>query len=301
MKNKIENFVGKYIMLPIFGLERSVRIYFYIKTGLKINLEHPTYYCEKIQIRKLYPKKIYTLCADKYLVRDYVKEKLKDMKEDILIPQYFAKEKISLEDLETLPNRFILKTNNGSKTNIIVHDKEKENLKKIVKKMNKYVKKKFGYNTFELFYNDIPPLIIAEQYIGTENEVPDDYKFFCFRQKNGEFIIRIMMDHGRFTDHQYRAFYDENWNVMPYGNESKEKGYGFKKPKDLSKMLEIAKKLAEDFDFVRVDLYYVKNKIYFGELTFTDGSGYEPLEPFEYEKIWGAYWIQDNKEKSDNK
>ena len=287
MNARLKEFFGKHIMLPIFGLERSVKIYFYLKTKQKINVKSPTGFCEKIQVRKLNSKSIYSELADKYKVREYVKEKIG---EEYLIPLYFAKEKITVEDLEKLPNSFVLKTNNGCKTNIIVKDKTKEDLNKIVKQMNKYTKRRFGYNSFEVFYNDIKPLIIAEEYIGDENSVPIDYKFHTFNQKNGKFIIKIQADQGRFSGHHNREYFNESWQLEPYYNSERLKDYKFEKPKNLKKMLEVAKKLASDFDYVRVDLYSVGNKVYFGELTFTHGSGYEVLSPKKYDQEWGSYW-----------
>lgn len=289
MKDVAKEKIGK-IMLSVFGLKTSLKIYFRLKTKTKLNLDNPKRYSEKIQLRKLnYNNPLYVLCADKYKVREYIKEKIGD---EYLIPLYFAKKEITKEDLEKLPNQFVLKTNNASKTNIIVSDKEKINIDDVVKKMNKFIKYKFGYRTFELFYNEIDPLIIAEKYIGTEKQVPNDYKFYCFKQKNGKFKIIIQMDIGRYTLDHARAYFDENWKLLPYGNSGSgsKKHPEFKKPKKLKEMLKVAKKLADDFDYVRVDLYEVDEKIYFGELTFTDGSGYDILQPDKYDVEWGTYW-----------
>lgn len=287
MKDVAKEKIGK-IMLSVFGLKTSLKIYFRLKTKMKLNLDNPKRYSEKIQLRKLnYNNPLYILCADKYKVREYIKEKIGD---EYLIPLYFAKKEITKEDLEKLPNQFVLKTNNASKTNIIVNDKEKINIDDVVKKMNKFIKYKFGYRTFELFYNEIDPLIIAEKYIGTENQVPNDYKFHCFRQLDGKVKILVQVDVGRFSDNHYMAYFDETWNMQPFGIEERKRSTTFAKPKNLSKMIEISKKLSKDFDYVRVDLYEVRGKIYFGELTFTDGSGYDVLQPDKYDIEWGTYW-----------
>jgi len=156
--------------------------------------------------------------------------------------------------------------------------------------MNQFVKYKFGYRTFELFYNEIDPLIIAEKYIGTENQVPNDYKFHCFKQLNGSIKVFVQVDVGRFSDNHCMAYFDEMWNMQPFGIDERKRNVKFNKPKNLKKMLEISKKLSEDFDYVRVDLYEVEGKIYFGELTFTDGSGYDILQPNKYDVEWGTYW-----------
>lgn len=289
MKDELKEIIGK-TMLKFFGLKKSLKIYYYLKTGMKLNIDNPTRYSEKIQYRKLnYKNPLYVLCADKYKVRDYVQKKIG---EEYLIPQYFAKKRIEKKDLEKLPNNFVLKTNNASKTNVIVNDKNKMDLDAIVKKMNRYVKYKFGYRTFELFYNDIEPLIIAEKYIGTQEQVPNDYKFYCFKQKNGTIKMIIQMDVARFTKDHARAYLNEKWEMLPYGNEdaASKKHIKFNKPKKIKEMIEIAKKLSSDFDYVRVDLYEVEGKIYFGELTFTDGSGYDLLKPDKYDIEWGTYW-----------
>ena len=287
MKDVAKEKIGK-IMLSVFGLKTALKIYFRLKTKMKLNLDNPKRYSEKIQLRKLnYNNPLYILCADKYKVREYIKEKIGD---EYLIPLYFAKKEITKEDLEKLPNQFVLKTNNASKTNIIVNDKEKINIDDVVKKMNKFIKYKFGYRTFELFYNEIDPLIIAEKYIGTENQVPNDYKFHCFKQLNGRIKVFVQVDVGRFSDNHCMAYFDEMWNMQPFGIDERKRNVKFNKPKNLKKMLEISKKLSEDFDYVRVDLYEVERKIYFGELTFTDGSGYDILQPDKYDVEWGTYW-----------
>lgn len=289
MKSKLKEIIGK-VMLNLFGLKKSLQIYYKLKTGLTLDLENPLRYSEKIQVRKLKYKenKLYSICADKYKVREYVKNKIG---EKYLIPLYFAKETIDSSDINLLPSSFVLKTNNASKTNIIVNDKKTINVNKIVHEMNKYVKYKFGYRTFELFYNEIKPLIIAEKYMGTINgDVPNDYKFYCFKQKNNKTKILIQADKGRYTSNHYRAYFDDDWIIQPYGNNMGESSITFKKPKLFNDMIRIAKKLSEDFDYVRVDLYEVDSKIYFGELTFTDGSGYDILKPDKYDIEWGKYW-----------
>lgn len=99
------------------------------------------------------------------------------------------------------------------------------------------------------------------------------------------------MDIGRYTNNHCRAYLTEDWQIEPYGNEMNEEDKDlFKKPKNLQKMLDISRKLSEDFDYVRVDLYEVGGKIYFGELTFTDGSGYDLLKPEKYDYEWRKYW-----------
>lgn len=288
MKTTIRELIGM-ILYHTIGLKNSIRLYYFLKFKKIPNLKDPKRFTEKIQLRKVnYDKKIYSKLADKYEVRKYIE---KEIGEDILIPLYFAKPYITIEDLENLPNSFVLKTNNASGTNIIVKDKSKENLSELVKRMNKYVKTKFWYRTFEMFYKNIKPLIIAEKYLETKDGfVPNDYKFHVFNKQDSQYIL-IQADHGRYSEKHDRAYFDENWNIIDMNNGEKfESDFTFDKPKNFKKMLEIVKKLSKKFDYVRVDLYNDSGKIYFGEITFTDGSGLDPYEPDENDFKLGSYW-----------
>lgn len=292
MTTKIRETIGA-ILCKTIGLKNSIKLYYYLKFKRIPNLDNPQRFSEKIQRRKYnYQNPQYTKLADKYEVRDYVAQKVG---ESILIPIYFAKPQITVKDLKKLPKSFVLKTNNASGTNIIVKDKKKENLQELADKMNKFVKCKFWYRTFELFYKKIKPLIIAEQYLETSDGfVPNDYKFHVFNKKEERRII-IQADHGRYTKKHDRAYFDEGWNLLDFNNgksfETTE--FKFKKPKNYKKMLNIVYKLSEDFDYVRVDLYNDNGKIYFGEITFTDGSGLDPFDPDEMDFVWGAYWNEE--------
>lgn len=289
MKIKVREFIGA-VLYRTIGLKNSIKLYYFIKLKRIPNLDNPVRFSEKIQRRKWkFDNPLYSQLADKKGVRDYVKEKVG---EEILIPIYFAKSKIEVKDLKKLPNSFVLKTNNASGTNIIVKDKKKENLQELVNKMNKFVKCKFWYRTFELFYKKIEPLIIAEQFLETDDGyVPNDYKFHVFNS-GGEHRVIIQADHGRFTEKHDRAYFDEEWNMLDFNNGKDFETYDFKfkKPKNFKKMLDIVYKLSEDFDYVRIDLYNDNGKIYFGEITFTDGSGLDPFEPDEADYVWGGYW-----------
>lgn len=67
-------------------------------------------------------------------------------------------------------------------------------------------------------------------------------------------------------------------------------------------MRSIAETLSKGFIHVRVDLYNIDGKIYFGEMTFTNGSGFEQLYPKEYEKkIGDLIKLPTDKKKSDGR
>jgi len=286
-KIKLYIFLNKYILLPIFGTKKLLKFFFKLKKGQKLDFNELETFNQKIQKRKLEENNdFFILCADKDKVREYVSKKIG---EKYLIPMYFSKSKIEKKDLELLPNSFILKTNNASKTNIIVFDKEKENISSLVKTMNKYVKLKFGYAMLELFYNNIQPKVVAEKLLlGEDGNVPYDYKFHYF-YNGGKEKIFVQVDYDRCSNHG-RNIYNENWELQPFtlGFESDQREVD--KPEKFGEMIEVVKKLANKLNYVRVDLYYVDKNIYFGELTFTHGGGYEDFYPEEYDLILGEYW-----------
>ena len=123
----------------------------------------------------------------------------------------------------------------------------------------------------------------------TERGELQDYKFLCF---DGEPQF-CWVDLGRFSDHT-RTVFDMQWNLQPWTQAN----YGISKepipkPKNFEKMVELARVLAQGFSHVRVDLYNVDGTIYFGEMTFTNGSGLDPIVPDEYDLVLGQYWKQE--------
>src|SRR5699024_4710256 len=115
-------------------------------------------------------------------------------------------------------------------------------------------------------YYDIEPKIVCEKLIKDEKNESDslnDYKFICF---NGE-AKYVWIDIDRYSNHR-RNFYDLDWNYLDISSDIPNTGDIIPKPEGLEEMTKIANDLAKDFPHVRVDLYWVNGKVYFGELTF---------------------------------
>lgn len=141
---------------------------------------------------------------------------------------------------------------------------------------------------FEMHYTDIKPKIIAEQYMESENGELPDYKFLCFGGK--PYYCRV--DMGRFKDHT-RSVYNDLWELQEWNQGKYPNCPVLKKPEQYEEMLQIAQKLSADFSHVRVDLYNINGKIYFGEITFTSGSGLEPNVPSSSDLMLGKLWNLD--------
>ena len=261
----------------------------YLGYDIDFNKE-PETFNQKIQFRKLYDNNpLYSICSDKYRVREYVKEKIG---EEYLVPLYLVTDKLTEEQWDKLPNSFVAKANHDSGTVKIIKDKSKVDKKKIIKELNMSLKFDYGIISMEKYYGDIPRKIIVEEYLGDNIE---DYKFHNFNMLEGNKLF-LQIDGDRFIEHK-RSIYDENLNKLEFKIQSKypyynEKIANFLTMEQLQKMKKLVKLLGEDFKYVRIDLYNVKNKIYFGEITFCHASGFEDFEPREWDYKFGSYWIK---------
>ncbi|MBY7733397.1 hypothetical protein JHW46_23960 [Vibrio splendidus] len=261
--------------------------------GYKLNIKAPQTFSEKLYYRKYYGNfDNMALFADKYKVREYVSAKVGS---EYLIPLLGVYKTFTSEDWCALPEKFVLKSNHGSGPNHlqIVTDKVNEEVSSVVRKFEEALKESFGIVKQEPFYAKIDKLIIAEQYLESDALTPNDYKFHCFNDK-----IFIQVDSDRYEEHK-RSIFDIEWNRMNFRLDSNFPEVGdCSPPQNLGQMVEIAKKLSEDFDYVRVDLYNINGKIYFGELTQTHGNGTEDFKPTSVDREWGDYWKLDKENKN---
>ena len=237
-----------------------------------VNLAAPKTICDKLSWLKIYDcSPVKTMCADKIKVHEYCKKKLG---EDICVPILKVYDKPEDINFDELPKQFVLKCNHGSGYNIIVKDKSRENKASIVSKLNSWLKKDYALDYwYEMHYHYIDKKCYAEHYLGDGvNDVPD-YKILCC---NGEpIMIQVISD--RFhPDRKHANIYTPDWQKWDIGWHTYKSDYSRpdKKPENLDKMLSYARKLSEDFKFVRVDFYTLEGKLYLGELTFAPDAGF---------------------------
>lgn len=260
-----------------------IKIQYRLKLGRKLNLNNPRRYTEKLNYYKLnYRCKLMTKCSDKYAVRDYVVSKGLSN----ILPNLYAVYN-SVNEIETnlLPNKFAIKTTNGSGTNYFCNDKTEFKLEISKKKIANWLNRDVYSFGREWSYKNAKPKIIIEELLEDRSNKFDginDYKFLCF---NGQ-PKYIILDVERYTNHK-RNIYDIDWNYMDVSTDHPNFGDVVPKPDGLNEMLQISRILSEGFPFVRVDLYYVNKKVYFGELTFYPWTGYVQFKPDEFDYILG--------------
>lgn len=243
--------------------------------GYDIDWRNPQTLNEKINWMKFNTDTTsWSQLADKYRVREYVRQRIG---EEVLVKLYGAWSSADDINFEKLPKQFVLKTNHGCGTVLPVRDKSKLDIEATRKKLNSWLRLRFGYNTMEPHYLKIKPLIIAEQFLENDCEYSSslaDYKVYCFDGK--PFCILVCTD--RVISKQSRfSYYDCEWHLMHNVLNERLQGTDVEipKPKRLSQLLDYAIKLAKGHPQVRVDFYIVGDKIYFGEMTFTSEGGYD--------------------------
>ena len=268
---------------------------FYIKKLYKkrlkkeIDLGNPKTYTEKLNWLKLYDRNpLYSVLADKYAVRNYVKEKIG---EKYLIPLIGVWNNVDEVDYENLPNSFVLKCNHDNGV-VICKNKSDFDWEKAKQVLLSHYNRNYYKKCREWSYKRIKKKIICEKYMSDANQpILVDYKFFCFNGK----VKALFIATNRSVDTRF-DFYDRYFNHLPIINGHPNADIENEKPKDFEKMIYIAEKLSEGLPHVRVDLYYINEQIYFGEITITHFGGFTPLEPDEWEYIFGK-WIELPKKK----
>lgn len=275
---KLLKFVPDKIMIPL---------QYYIKVGRKCKLQNPTLWTEKLQLYKMYYRNpLLGVCVDKYEVRNYIGQK--GLCEN-LVKLYGVYDNANDIDFNILPNQFVLKTTDGGGGNniVIVKDKTLLDIDTLRKQLNSWINVKDVNAGREWAYTQIKKSQIIAEELLINNVEPEagveDFKILCF---HGE-PKYIIVDKDRYIGHK-RNFYDLEWNKIDVTTDYPQFNTPYPKPKNLDKMLEIAKALSSDLPFVRVDLYNIDGQIYFGELTFYPLSGYIKFVPIEFDEHLGS-------------
>ena len=254
--------------------------------GKKLDLKNPQTFNEKLQWLKLYDhKEIYTKLVDKYLVREYIQDKIG---KEHLIPLLHKWDNAEDIDISILPEQFVLKCNHDSGSIIVCHDKKSFDLNNARKKLTRCLRNGTYWYTREWPYKNVKPCIIAEKYMedDTYHDLRD-YKFFCFDGiPKAMFIATERLNPEKPTAFD---FFDMDFNHLPIKQGHPNADVVPNKPINFEKMKEFAHILSEGFPHMRVDFYEINGEIYFGELTFYHFGGIEPFIPESWDDIFGSW------------
>ncbi len=273
-----------WVLVKLFGVDFAKNFDSRLRFGRKLNLKNPQTLADKVSFLVLHRcTELMSDCADKWAVREYVSAK---GLAEILIPTVGGPWSwVSDIDFKKLPEQFILKATHACKMNYLVPDKQKLDITHCKQTLQIWLNTTYGTYSLEPHYKNIPPRIYAEELLKAPEGLMD-YKIHCLNgvpqfilvcsdRKSGAGRMQVTLD---LFDTHWRSL---NRFVQGSGLEIRGKGE-IPMPQNLNKMLEIAKKLSADFPFVRVDLYEVNRRIYFGELTFSPACGVFPYFTDEF-------------------
>lgn len=268
-----------------------LKLKYYLIFNKNLNLKKPQSYNEKLQWLKLNDHNpLYTKLVDKYAVKNYVKEKIG---KEYIIPTIGVWKSPDEIDFSQLPNKFVIKCNHNSGQGLtICTNKADLDIEKLKEKLRKALNNDYYLQSREWPYKNVERKIIAEQYLeDTTAEEGDlkDYKLMCFNGKvKCSFVCSERKTNLKVT------FFDKEWNRLPFERHYPQSTKKIEKPINYERMIQLAEILATGIPFVRVDFYEVKGQIYFGEMTFFPGAGFEEFTPDEWDYTLGS-WIDINK------
>lgn len=273
----------------LFSDKTSLKIQYRIKMGRRLNLKNPKRFTEKLQWLKLYDRKPeYTKMVDKITAKNYVANIIGDQ---YIIPTLGTWHHFDDIDFDTLPDKFVLKTNHGGGGSAVVICKDKNKFNKTRAKgiLEHSLKHSVYPNLREWPYKNVKPMILAEQLLEDNGEHGlMDYKVFCC---NGEPRM-VKVNYDVATDYHV-CWYDLDWNKIEGTTiyDPVDNNVNIERPKELDRLLELARKLSRGISYLRVDFYCTGGKLKFGELTFFPGSGFERFNPESFDEQIGS-WIK---------
>lgn len=270
--------------------KRYLSFNYRMKIGRKLDWENPKTYTEKVQWLKLYDQKPeYTIMVDKYLVKDYIANRIG---KKYIIPTLGVWNHAEDIDFSALPKQFVLKCTHDSGGLVICKDKSQIDQKKVKREFSKALKMRFYMEGREYQYQNVVPRVLAESYIEQEDGgAPWDYKVLCFGGK----AKLIEVHTGRYSENHSQTFYDLNWKPTGISQGGKETISKVPIPKPLcfDELIEKSEILAQGTRHIRVDWYIINNQLLFGEITLYDGCGMEPFTTYEDDLLLGS-WIDIN-------
>ena len=261
-----------------------LKVLYRVIMGRKLNLRNPREYNEKLQWLKLNDRKPeYSTMVDKYEVRGYIEDLLGDK---YLIPCLGIYDSVDDIDIDALPDRFVLKCTHDSGSVEICKDKSSFDIEGARHRLSQAMKRNYYATYREWPYKYVKPRIIAEGYLEGDGGDLKDYKVMCF---NGEAKI-IEVHENRFVEGKVhtQTFYDREWNIVPLTQvETVTVDRPSERPRQLEEILRLSELIAKNMYHARIDWYIEGDKIYFGEITFFDGSGFESFSTPEMERMLG--------------
>ncbi len=263
--------------------------------GYSLDLKNPKTHNHYILRKMLFDRDpLIVETSDKVLVRDYVKRKLGNNEANkVLIPLYHVTKTGGDIPFSELPEEFFMKANHFSGANKLVS--KEDDFNEVVLLAREWLRSSYGQGNHEWAYGKIAKRILCEKVLRTSSgKIPQDIKFYFWHGK----LKMMLFVEDRFEDMKW-FFCDENFREIKGAQVQRVKRASNPEiPQNISEMKALAAKLAEDFDYCRIDLYEIDGHIYFGEVTHYTGGGWWKFSDLKTDCTLGKFWDKENSEKS---
>lgn len=282
--------LGQYGAFSWLTDRACLKLVFWAEMGERLDLSRPKTFSQKLQWLKIHDhQERYRQMVDKYAVRGLIQKKYG---EEYLIPLLAVYDSPEEIEWESLPEKFVIKCTHGSGCNLVCNGKASFDTRFACAQIKAWMKKNWFHFGREWAYKSVRPRIIIEQFVSDGEHATDltDYKLYCFEGKPMYCQViagrRIRNDKAVYDI----DFYDQNWIHMPFSGMKRNSPHAAEphaRPKSYEAMLRIARELAQDTHFVRVDFYEIEGQPKFGEFTLYPLSGFGAFEPEEWNKRLG--------------
>ncbi|NLI20045.1 MAG: glycosyl transferase [Clostridiales bacterium] len=280
---RVIGFLARRRLLDFLPDRPFLRLHYWSVLHGSLDLAHPVTFNQKLQWLKLYDRNpLYTTLVDKAAVKEYVASKIG---ERYVIPTLGLWDSFEDIDFDRLPDQFVLKCTHDSGGLILCRDKAALDRSEAAARIRKTLRTNYYKHNREWPYKDVPRKVIAEQLlVDARGELPRDYKFFCFHgEPKAMFIVS-----NRAVDAR-NDFFDMDFHHLPMVHGHPNADVMPEKPATFEEMKRIAAQLSQGIPQVRVDLYELDGRVYFGELTFFDWGGLGPFTPACWDETFGSW------------
>ncbi len=272
-----------YYVINCLPPRMAITILYIRRLGRVPNLKNPKDFSEKVQMSKLYDRNsLMSVCADKILVKKYVKELIGDR---YVIPTIWSGKELPVRGARLWSLPYVIKANHLSGGNYFVRSENDLKWAAIEALTERWLSTSYSPHKHEWAYENIEPKILIEPYISRDHVLPLDYKLFVWKG----ITHYIQVDVDRENSHK-RCFYDPDWQKCNFSLEYPLYEGEIEPPKNLGKMISLAEALSAEFDFLRCDFYEVNGVLFFGEMTFYPDSGFGRFIPREWDRRLGDLW-----------
>jgi hypothetical protein len=253
--------------------------------GYEPDLAFPRTFNEKLAWRILHDRNpLFPITIDKVAAREWIANR---GGKGLLVPLYGVWDRVEDIIWAQLPKAFALKASHGWNMNLLIEDKAKIDRAAALATAAEWLTYCHYKHTGEWGYRDIPHRILAEELLREETgEGPTELKFHVFDGRAR--VLRVHND--RYGDHRV-TFFDDRMQRVPVSQGPPEPQC-WTLPDNVGDLFRLAGRLGAGFDYVRVDLYYVRGTIKFSELTQYESSACRPFVPVAYDRQLGDMWPQ---------